>query len=98
MLGSDLIDDEFQAALSVGGVVVIETDYEVHQIPRREVRHVGVKHADSTDSVWILTYTLMNAAPREIMFYGDGYSEALRMMGRLSRGVHDVRIVVKRGG
>src|SRR4029077_9167223 len=94
----------------VAGVVVIETEHETHLIPRSEVRYVDVRHADSSEPEWVLTYVLASAAPRYIKFSGDCRSDAVRgavgadeynrisagtMMGFLTRGRNDMRIVAR---
>jgi hypothetical protein len=115
--------DDLEAALAkagyepgpaVAGVVVIETDSETHLIPRSEVRHVSVEHADTSENKWVLTYTLANATPRVITFDGDRRPEAVKQSGVdagwyngitagtlmrfLTRGAHDLRLVLRKDG
>lgn len=97
----------------VAGVVMIETESETHLIPRSEVRHVSVQHADTSDNEWCLTYVLANTGPRVIRFSGDNRPDAMKgvveadeyngissrtMMGFLTRGTHDMRIVARNNG
>lgn len=93
-----------------GGIVVIETDDELHVIPRVEIRHVAVMRPNS--NCWELVYTISNASPRSIEFLGEHRPEAMMqtsvtadeyngitahtMMRFIARGDQDMRIVERR--
>jgi hypothetical protein len=95
---------------ALGGVVIVETEHELHVIPRTEVRHVEVGRNDC--AIMSVTYTLAQASPRCIEFHGDcrpklkldltaeQYNEisARAMIGFITRGNHDMRLVRLKSG